>query len=650
MPSLPASWSDEITQNACNMDFGKLKEKYGKYFDGNRIFPIPELVEQVKPKTVSFVITDLKTRRLAGIKKETFEELLKGAGIPAKYYCRCSFATWDVLLPSQELAAKLAGESINSKFFRLQPEYMGRRRIRVTVCNVPIELNEEVLAAYLCKHGDIENIIKAKSSTGTAHGDYVFTMCLDRGGFGTIPHTIENETQVMTVVVEGRKPQCWNCKQLGHFFKSCPQKIMQPGQTVATTAVAAAATTSSTKATATVACESPNAETGDHPNKDEEGWTQVQKGKQKKASAKANTTTTVITKTTEKQQQQQPSSAVAKTQHTSNPSSSTVIQKKTKDIPESMEVAVNLKRRRDSGDSQKDGGEKKHIKDNKVHPQTPSQSQKKGEQSQTPSQSQKKGEQSQTPSQSQSKHPQTPSQSQPKGDENTKKSLVKPERPAQLIPLPQQSKSTPTDDFPLSPQSPSLSPITTPKLITRSHSVTRASTPSPSATKQRSQSVSSEMRRATNAFYFCEDILEPQHLDHVLKKALKPLLALKTIEKKDITNPYNFQNVPMLTTFVRAAGNRTKELWLFIEEASRADVMLADTTNAMLQKMLPYCAGRVPILVHPSFYRSLKLRYPMDVGGITRDDRVSTELGTESLRQAVGILTPKDFRPVVDSE
>ena len=193
-------------------------------------------------------------------------------------------------------------------------------------------------------------------------------------------------------------------------------------------------------------------------------------------------------------------------------------------------------------------------------------------------------------------------------------------------------------------------PITTPKLISRSQSVTRTTYPPPPVTKQRSQSASTEVRRATNAFYFCEDILEPQHLDHVLKKALKPLLSLKKIDNADITNPYNFKNAPMLTTFVRSAGNRAKELWLFIEEASRADVMLADTTNTMLRKMLPDCAGRVAILVHPSFYRSLKLRYPMDVGGITRDDRVSTELGTGSLRQAVGILTPKDFRPVVDSE
>ena len=66
--------------------------------------------------------------------------------------------------------------------------------------------------------------------------------------------------------------------------------------------------------------------------------------------------------------------------------------------------------------------------------------------------------------------------------------------------------------------------------------------------------------------------------------------------------------------------------------------------------MLPFCSGRVLIFVYPFFYRSLKLRYPMNVGGITRDDRVSTELGTGSLRQAVGIFTPKDFRPVVDSE
>ena len=168
--------------------------------------------------------------------------------------------------------------------------------------------------------------------------------------------------------------------------------------------------------------------------------------------------------------------------------------------------------------------------------------------------------------------------------------------------------------------------------------------------KQRSRSASNEVRRAFTAFHFCQDILEPQNMDHIKKKTLKPLSSLKTIDNKDVTNPYLFKNATMVTTFVRSAGHRTKELWHFLEEASRADVILADLRHYTLKKMLPFCSGRVPILVHPSFYRSLKLQYHIDVGGITRDDRVSTEIGTGSLRQVVGILTPEDFPPVVDTE
>ena len=179
-------------------------------------------------------------------------------------------------MPSEEQAAKLAGGNITSKYFWLQPEYMGRRRIKITVCNVPIALNEEVLAAYLIKYGNIEAINKAKSTNGTAHGDYVFTMCLDRGGFTAIPHTISYEDRAMTVVVEGRKPQCWNCKQLGHFSKSCPQKT-----TTKTTPATNTTTTAATAATVAEPNETSKAKTGDSPDK-EESWTQVQRGGKKR--------------------------------------------------------------------------------------------------------------------------------------------------------------------------------------------------------------------------------------------------------------------------------------------------------------------------------------------------------------------------------
>ena len=105
----------------------------------------------------------------------------------------------------------------------------------------------------------------------------------------------------------------------------------------------------------------------------------------------------------------------------------------------------------------------------------------------------------------------------------------------------------------------------------------------------------------------------------------------------------------MVTIFGRSPGNRTKELWQFIEEASRTDLTPAEM-HPSLNVLSNKCTGRVPIYAHPCFYRSLKLQYPLDVGGISRDSQVNTELGTGSLHQAIGILTPEDFRPIVDSE
>ena len=229
------------------------------------------------------------------------------------------------------------------------------------------------------------------------------------------------------------------------------------------------------------------------------------------------------------------------------------------------------------------------------------------------------------------------------------------QRPAQIFPPPQQSKNTPAHltEFLLSPTSPSLSPISTPKLLSWPHSVARDSTPpakSPTGTKHRARSASNEVRRARNSFHFCKDILETPKIDHILKKTLKPLRSLTKIDNhNDITSPY-LCRVTMVTTFIRSPGNRTKELWQFIEEASQTDIKLSEMEHPSLNVLSSRCTGRVPIYVHPCFYRFLKLQYPLDVGGISRDGRITTELGTGSLRQAVGILNSEDFRPVVDSE
>ena len=117
--------------------------------------------------------------------------------------------------------------------------------------------------------------------------------------------------------------------------------------------------------------------------------------------------------------------------------------------------------------------------------------------------------------------PSMPFQSQPieKNIAKKKQQPSQPQLPAQIIPH-LQPKNTPTQptEIPLSPILLSLSPISTPKLLSRSHLVNRDSTPQLSSSKHLAKSASNEVRRAFNAFYFCEETLESPTLKHQVKK------------------------------------------------------------------------------------------------------------------------------------
>ena len=142
--------------------------KYASYFQGNLILPIPEISDALDPRIISFVVVDIKTRIFADLKKDTFEELMCTEGIPGQYFCRRSFATWDVLLPTKELGARLAESRVTTKFFRFQPEYMGTRRIRVVVCNIPANLPGEVVTSYLNAFCRVEEMAQLRSTAGAA--------------------------------------------------------------------------------------------------------------------------------------------------------------------------------------------------------------------------------------------------------------------------------------------------------------------------------------------------------------------------------------------------------------------------------------------------------------------------------------------------
>ena len=106
----------------------------------------------------------------------------------------------------------------------------------------------------------------------------------------------------------------------------------------------------------------------------------------------------------------------------------------------------------------------------------------------------------------------------------------------------------------------------------------------------------------------------------------------------------------MVTTFVGLAGNCTRGMWKFLEKASRVNIRLTELEHPSLCKIMSYCLDRILIYVPPCFYKSLKLWFPLEVRGLSRDGRVTTELSTGSLRHAVGILITENFRSIVDNE
>lgn len=68
---------------------------------------------------------------------------------------------------------------------------------------------------------------------------------------------------------------------------------------------------------------------------------------------------------------------------------------------------------------------------------------------------------------------------------------------------------------------------------------------------------------------------------------------------------------------------------------------MAKMGTSQLKKTFKILRREGPGASPPSLYRTQKLTYPMEVGGIVLDEWMDSEKVIRSLGQSVGILTPK---------
>ena len=142
------------------------------------------------------------------------------------------------------------------------------------------------------------------------------------------------------------------------------------------------------------------------------------------------------------------------------------------------------------------------------------------------------------------------------------------------------------------------------------HSETRAKNHKHSRQRNRSTSLKGQISDELVGEAFCSTgVIEYFQL----QKALKPLLKLEKIKEKSVSNPLNFRNAPMVIAFICLAGSHTHH---FLKRASQVDfgIWLVELEQPSLKKMINFCLGKVLIYMHPSFYRSLIVKFPLDVG------------------------------------
>ena len=126
-----------------------------------------------------------------------------------------------------------------------------------------------------------------------------------------------------------------------------------------------------------------------------------------------------------------------------------------------------------------------------------------------------------------------------------------------------------------------------------------------------------------------------------LLKDLRVLHNFKEVNGQNVEDPKNFPNA-WITTVIRK-GRGSEGVMKMLGEANEALGPISYIKDDLISwKGLVW---RVPVVLHPSLYRALKLTYPQNVGGLAHDGVITNEMAAGSMSQTVGILSPVMFSP-----
>ena len=139
-----------------------------------------------------------------------------------------------------------------------------------------------------------------------------------------------------------------------------------------------------------------------------------------------------------------------------------------------------------------------------------------------------------------------------------------------------------------------------------------------------------------------EGVLDRHHkVQPQLIKDLRVLHNFKEVNGKDVEDPRSFPDA-WITSVIRK-GRGSERAMRMLAEANEAlgPISFIKDDEHSCKGLI----GRVPVVLHPSLYRAVKLTFPRDIGGLAHDGAITNEMATGSMSQTVGVLTPAMFSP-----
>lgn len=112
------------------------------------------------------------------------------------------------------------------------------------------------------------------------------------------------------------------------------------------------------------------------------------------------------------------------------------------------------------------------------------------------------------------------------------------------------------------------------------------------------------------------------------KVLLIPLFKTSSVDERSLEDHRNFPKLARVRTWIR---NTARDLKVWTTSLKQKTLLMVEMGIPELKRLQKFCAGRVPVILHPFLYRALKLTYATNFDSIVLDGYRTSGLETGSL-------------------